>query len=33
MKKQEERLHHDGGFISSPNSYTDTIVSPLILGL
>lgn len=29
----EEDLYHDGGFISSPNNYTDAIVIPLILGL
>lgn len=26
-------IHHDGGFVSSPDSCTDAIVSPLILGL
>lgn len=29
----EKNLYHEGYFISSPNSYTDAIVIPLILGL
>lgn len=33
LENYEEHLHHDGGFISNPNSYTDAIVSPVILGL